>query len=172
MSDWSIRRAPTSKRKKLFKKIKAHALEASEKLLILLMSQKVENITVKNILDALFLIHWMIFQNLFQEIEKEINKKIYVSSEIMISRQEKKFLNELWMIKIMKFQIAISRNIVEIMFNNEAEINILLYSVILKLELMIWSNVMIHMKNINNKLLHMIEYIFKVFMWIENVTVW
>ena len=57
MSDQLVRKVSASREKKLFKKIKAHALEASKKLLILLMSQKVENIIVKNILDALFLIH-------------------------------------------------------------------------------------------------------------------
>ena len=57
MPDQSIRRVFTLKEKKLFKKIKTCALEASEKFLILLMSQKIENITVKNILDALFLVY-------------------------------------------------------------------------------------------------------------------
>ena len=59
----------------------------------------------------------------------------------------------------MKFQVVVSRNIIEIMFDNETEINILLYSVTLKLELMIRSNVMIHMRDISDKLLHVIEYI-------------
>ena len=63
----------------------------------------------------------------------------------------------------MKFQIAVSRNIVKIMFDSEAEINILLYSVILKLELMIQSNVTITIRDISNKLLHIIEYISEVF---------
>ena len=71
----------------------------------------------------------------------------------------------------MKFQVTVSRNIVEVMFDSEAEINILLYLMILKLELMIRSNVMIHMRDINNKLLHVIEYISEVSVQIENVTV-
>ena len=62
----------------------------------------------------------------------------------------------------MKFQITVSRNIVKIMFDNEAEINILLYLMILKLELMIQSNMMIIMRDISNKLLHIIEYISEV----------
>ena len=37
----------------------------------------------------------------------------------------------------MKFQITVFKNIVEIIFNNETEINILFYSMILKLELTI-----------------------------------
>ena len=72
----------------------------------------------------------------------------------------------------MKFQITVSRDIVEIMFDNEAEINILLYLMILKLELMIWSNVMITIRDISDKLSHIIEYISEVSVWIENVTVW
>ena len=59
------------------------------------MSQKIESITIKNILDTLFLIHQMIFQNLSQKIEKEANEKMHVSSETVISRQEKKLLNKL-----------------------------------------------------------------------------
>ena len=43
--------------KKLFKKIKICIFEVSKKILILLMNQKVENITVKNILDTSFLVH-------------------------------------------------------------------------------------------------------------------
>ena len=62
----------------------------------------------------------------------------------------------------MKFQITVFKNIIEIMFDSKTEINILLYSIILKLELTIQSNVMIIMKDINNKLLHIIEYISEV----------
>ena len=64
----------------------------------------------------------------------------------------------------MKFQVAVSRNIVEVMFDSEAKINILLYSVTLKLELTIRSNVIIHMRDISNKSLHVIEYISEVSM--------
>ena len=38
----------------------------------------------------------------------------------------------------MKFQVAVSRKIVKVMFDSEAEINILLYLMILKLELRGW----------------------------------
>ena len=37
----------------------------------------------------------MIFQNLSQEIEKEANEKVHMLSKAVISRQEKKLLNEL-----------------------------------------------------------------------------
>ena len=62
----------------------------------------------------------------------------------------------------MKFQVTVSRKIVKVMFDSEAEINILLYLMTLKLELMIRSNVMIHMRDISNKSLHVIEYISEV----------
>ena len=71
----------------------------------------------------------------------------------------------------MKFQIAVFKNIVKIMFDSETEINILLYSVTLKLRLIIKSNVMIHMKDISDKSLYVIEYILKVSVQIENVIV-
>ncbi len=95
-----IRRAPVPKNKKLFKEIKAHAVEASEKLLVLLMSQKIESITVKNILDASSLVHQMIFQNLPRELEEEAvvsekNEKVQVLSEALIPKHEKEILNKL-----------------------------------------------------------------------------
>ena len=62
----------------------------------------------------------------------------------------------------MKFQVAVSRDIIEVMFDSEAEINILLYLMTLKLELAIRSNVMIHMRDISNKLSHVIEYISEI----------
>ena len=71
----------------------------------------------------------------------------------------------------MKFQIAVSRNIVKIMFDSEAKINILLYSMTLKLELMIQSNVTITMRDVSNKSSHIIEYISEVSVQIKNVTV-
>ena len=114
----------------------------------------------------------MIFQNLSQEIEEEASNEIHVSSEAVISKCEKKLLNELWVVETMKFQIAVSRNIIEVMFDSETEINILLYLMILKLELMIQSNVIIIMRDINDKLLHIIEYISEVFVQIKNVTIW
>ncbi len=45
----------------------------------------------------------------------------------------------------MKFHIMIAKEIVETMFNSNAEINILLYSVTLELELMIQLNVIVTM---------------------------
>ena len=62
----------------------------------------------------------------------------------------------------MKFQIAVSRNIIEVMFDSETEINILLYLMILKLDLTIQSNVTITMRDINDKSSHIIEYISEV----------
>ena len=95
MSDQSVRKVLTLRKKKLFKKIKACALEASEKFLILLMSQKIENIIMKNIFNILFLIHQIIFQNLSQEIKKKTNDEIHMSFRIIISRCKKKLLNDL-----------------------------------------------------------------------------
>ena len=114
----------------------------------------------------------MIFQNLSQEIEKEASEKVHVLFRTIISRHKKKLLNKLWAVEIMKFQVAVSRSIVEVIFDNEAEINILLYLMTLKLELVIWSNVTITMRGISDKLSHVIEYILKVPVQIEDVTVW
>ncbi len=71
----------------------------------------------------------------------------------------------------MKFQVAIFKDIIKIMFDNKIEINILFYLMILKLELTIQSNMIIIMRDINNKLSHIIEYISEVSIQIRNVTV-
>ncbi len=101
------------------------------------MSQKVEDIIIKNILDILFLVHWMIFQNLSRKTEKEASNEVHMLFKIVIFRYEKESLNKLWAVETMKFQVAVSRDIVEVMFDSEAEINILLYLMTLKLELTI-----------------------------------
>ncbi len=62
----------------------------------------------------------------------------------------------------MKFQITVFKDIIKVMFDSEAEINILFYSVTLKLELTIQSNVIIIMRDVSNKLSYIIEYISKV----------
>ena len=58
------------------------------------------------------------------------------------------------------------------MFNNEAEINILLYFIILVLGLVVHSSVTIIMRDINNKLSHIINYISKVSIQIEDVMIY
>ena len=71
----------------------------------------------------------------------------------------------------MKFQITVFKDIIEVMFDSETEINILFYLMILKLKLIIKSNVIIYMKNISNKSLHMIKYILEISMQIENMII-
>ena len=136
------------------------------------MSQKVEDIIIKNILDILFLVHWMIFQNLSRKTEKEASNEVHMLFKIVIFRYEKESLNKLWAVETMKFQVAVSRDIVEVMFDSEAEINILFYSVILKLELIIQLNVMITIRDVSNKLLYIIKYISEVSVWIKNMIIW
>ena len=51
----------------------------------------------------------------------------------------------------------------EIIFNNKAKINILFYFTILALGLAVRSSVIIIIKDVNNKLSHIINYILKVF---------
>ncbi len=72
----------------------------------------------------------------------------------------------------MKFHIMIAKEIIEAMFNSNAEINILLYSVVLELELMIQSNVTITMQDVSNKSSHIIEYIPEVSVQIGDVMMW
>ncbi len=77
-----------SKKKKLFKELKSKLFKASERILILLMNQKVHDIIMKNLLESLLIVHKMIFQNLSSEInEKESetkeNKIIIVSEKVI-----------------------------------------------------------------------------------------
>ena len=57
MSDWPTRHIQAVKDKKLSKEIKVQAVKASEKLLSLLMSQEVQDIIIKNLLEASSLVH-------------------------------------------------------------------------------------------------------------------
>ena len=62
----------------------------------------------------------------------------------------------------MKFQVSITKRIIKAIFNNKIKINILLYSIILILELAVCSSMIIIIKDISNKLSHIIDYIPKV----------
>ena len=77
-----------SKKKKLFKKLKTKFFEISERILTLLMNQKVHDIIMKNLLKFLLTVHKMIFQNLLAEMtekesETETNKIIITSKKII-----------------------------------------------------------------------------------------
>ena len=60
----------------------------------------------------------------------------------------------------------------KIIFNNKAEINILLYFIILALELVIYLNVTIIIRDINDKSSHIINYIPKVLVCIKNIIIY
>ena len=61
-----------------------------------------------------------------------------------------------------KFRVDIIEKIIEVIFNNKVKINILLYFTILALELVVHLSIIIIIKDINNKLSHIINYILKV----------
>ena len=57
-------------------------------------------------------------------------------------------------------------------FNNKAEINILLYFIILALELIICLNIIIIIRDVNDKSSHIISYILEVFIQIKDIIVY
>ena len=57
-------------------------------------------------------------------------------------------------------------------FNNKAEINILLYFIILTLELIICLNIIIIIRDVNDKLSHIINYIPEVPIHIKDIIVY
>ena len=60
----------------------------------------------------------------------------------------------------------------KVIFNNKVKINILFYFIILALGLAVHSSVIIIIRNINNKLLYIIDYILEVFIWIKDVIIY
>ena len=78
-----------SREKKLAKELKNQAKKSSEKLLMLLMRQEVQEIMIQNILKSLLSIHKMMFQNLSLKLHESIesNKVIQISS-IMIDNDK------------------------------------------------------------------------------------
>ena len=73
MSDRSVKHAPVPQEKKLARKLKDQAKKSSEKLLSLLMKQKIQEITVQDILGFSLGVHKMMFQNLSPELQEDEN---------------------------------------------------------------------------------------------------
>ena len=78
----------TSKKKKLFKKLKIKLSEVFERILTLLMNQEVHNIIMKDLLEFSLTVHKMMFQNLSVEMtekksETKTNEIIIISEKIM-----------------------------------------------------------------------------------------
>ena len=71
----------------------------------------------------------------------------------------------------MKYHVNINKEIIQNLLNNNAEINVILYNIVLKLELVIQSNIIIMMKNAENLKLLFIEYIFDIIIKIKDIIV-
>ena len=68
--------------------------------------------------------------------------------------------------------MKIIKIIMKAIFNNKAEINILLYFIILTLELIICLNIIIIIRDVNNKSSHIISYILEVFIQIKDIIIY
>ena len=71
----------------------------------------------------------------------------------------------------MKYYINIDKEIVQNLLNSNAEINVILYHIALKLKLMIQSNIAVVMKDAKNLKSSFIRYISDVTIRIENVII-
>ena len=71
----------------------------------------------------------------------------------------------------MKYHVNIDKKTVQSLLNNNAEINMMLYYIALKLKLVIQLNVIVIMKDIRNLKLSFIKYISDVTIRIENIIV-
>ena len=71
----------------------------------------------------------------------------------------------------MKYHVNIDKKIVQNLLNSNAEINMMLYHVILKLKFMIQLNIAVVMKDAENLKLSFIRYISNVIIRIENVII-
>ncbi len=121
----------------------------------------------------LFSIYKIIFQNLFSKLYKNINddKIIQILLIIINNNKESSELNILWAVKILKYYININKEIIQNLLNSSAEINMILYNIILKLELVIQLNVIIMIKDAENLKLSFIRYISDMIIKIEDVII-
>ena len=71
----------------------------------------------------------------------------------------------------MKYCVNINKEIVQSLLNNSIEINVILYHIALKLKLIVQSNIVVAMKDVENLKLSFIRYISDVTVRIENVIV-
>ena len=71
----------------------------------------------------------------------------------------------------MKFSVIINNKRVQTLLNNNLKVNILLYHIALVLELTIWSNITVVMKEVKNEKSSFLEYISDVSVQIDNIMV-
>src|SRR5438876_8958851 len=137
------------KEKKLIRELKNQASKSSEKLLHFLMIQEVHEITVQNVLKFSLRMHKMMFQNLSAELQKKIDideSVMKISSDaIQNADDENAEFKKLWTIEILQFDMNIDKESVPSLLDNDAEVNILLYHVVLALGLTIQTRVKVTM---------------------------
>ena len=113
------------------------------------------------------------FQNLSSKLHKNIDNDeiVQISLIIIDNDEESSELSILWAVEILKYCINIDKETVQSLLNNDAEINVILYYIALKLKLVIQSNIVVAMKDVRNLKSSFIEYISNVIIRIENVII-
>ena len=71
----------------------------------------------------------------------------------------------------MKYHININKKTVQNLLNNNIEINMILYHIVLKLRLVIQSNIVIAIKDAKNLKLSLMKYIYDMIIWIKDVII-
>jgi len=103
-----------------------------------------------------------------EESKTKKNKIIIISEKVM---NEQSSMNNLWTVELLKYSVKVENDKVMTMFDSEAEVNVMLYAITLKLKLTACSKVAVHMKEAENHKSIFISYISDVLMCIENMRV-
>ena len=99
------------------------------------------------------------------------DKIVQISLTAINNNEKSSELSILWAVRILKYHVNINKKIIQSLLNNNAEINVMLYHVALKLRLVIQLNVVVAMKDAENLKLSFIRYISDVTVRIEDVVV-
>ena len=107
------------------------------------------------------------------KLHKNINNDdiIQISLIMIDNDEENSELSILWIIRILKYYVNIDKESIQSLLNNDTEINMMLYNIILKLRLIIQSNIAVMMKNVRNLKLLFIRYISDVIIRIEDMII-
>ena len=149
-----------------------------QKIFYIIIKQSVNNIIVINFLNILFLLHQIMFQNFFKNYNndkniqiKNINKNTKASTSAIQFMKYDSCL-KLFSIDQLKFSMQVKKQEVESIFNNKAEINCILYFIMLFLNLIIKINIQIHMQIAENHQNKFIKICYKMLIIISIMTIY
>ena len=101
-------------------------------------------------------------------IDRDIVK---IKFRIITWNLDKSKLNKLWIVKTLKFFIYIKNKVVNIILDSKAEINIMLLHIAQALELKIWTNILISIREAGDKKSSFIRYVSDIQIRVRNIIV-